>query len=105
MLNVELRMENVEGRRTLVQHSTFSIRHLYSSSPPSIDREVVPTLIGAGLLLAQLHQDVVQERRGSKPEQLRRHPRLAHRLVQQDEVCEGELGVRDAAGRLPPDLH
>src|SRR5919106_6294480 len=69
-----------------------------------IDREVVRALVAAGLLFPDLHQHVVQKRRRTEPEQVRREPLGAERLVQEDEVLNGLLGVTDAAGRLHPDL-
>src|SRR5262245_62121420 len=56
--------------------------------PTSVDREIVRPRVAAGALLVDLHQDVVQERRGADPEPIRRHPLGAEGLVQQDEVLD-----------------
>src|SRR5688500_15485341 len=74
------------------------------SSYQSVDREVVAALISAGLLLAQLHEDVVEERRCADAEEIGIHPFGAEGFVEDDEVREGELGVGDSAGRLHADF-
>ena len=50
-------------------------RSLVTGRPPSVDREVVAGLVGAGPLLADLHQHVVEQRRGAEAEQVGRQPR------------------------------
>src|SRR5919106_4206255 len=66
-----------------------------STSPTSIHREVVGRLVRAGLLLADLHEHVVQERGGAEAEQVWRHPVEPQRLVQQHEVLDGLLRGAD----------
>src|SRR3954447_22138561 len=74
-----------------------------SSAIPSVHREVVGALVLARALLADLHEHVVQERRGAEAEEVGRQPFGAERLVHEDEVLDGLLGGADAAGRLDAD--
>src|SRR6266852_1657096 len=69
----------------------------------SVTGEVLRILIAAGLLLADLHQHVVQERRGAEAEAVRRQPVGAERLVHDHEVLDGLLRSADPARRLHPD--
>src|ERR671923_359568 len=69
----------------------------------SVNREVVQALIAAGLLLAELHEDVVEQRRRPESEEVRRQPIRPERLVDEDEALPGLFGGADAAGRLHPD--
>src|SRR5690606_16947760 len=73
---------------------------LWSAAPWSVLREVVGALVAARLEPADLHQDVVQQRRRADPEPVGAHPLLAESLVQHDEVADGVLGGADAAGGL-----
>src|SRR5919201_2853669 len=68
----------------------------------SIDGEVVSALVGAGSLLADLHQRVVQQRGRPDPEQVGCHPLVPESLVQQDQVVDGLFRLTDAPGHLPP---
>src|SRR3954451_24358607 len=70
----------------------------------SVIREVVLRLVGARLLLAQLHEDVVDEARGADPVQGGREPVGPERLVHLDEVLDRVLGGTNPARRLHPDL-
>src|SRR5918999_6589739 len=70
----------------------------------SVNGEVIRALVAARLLFPDLHQHVVQERRRTEAEQVRSEPLRPERLVQEDEVLDGLLGVANAAGRLHPDL-
>src|SRR5438270_14030242 len=69
----------------------------------SVTGEVLRVLVAARLLLADLHQHVVEERGGAEPEAVGRQPILAERLVHNHEVLDSLLGVPDAAGRLHSD--
>src|SRR4051794_23093536 len=69
----------------------------------SVTGEVLRVLIAAGLLLADLHQHVVQERRGAEAEAIGRQPIRAERLVHDHEVLDGLLRGADAARRFHPD--
>src|SRR5215204_6165972 len=70
----------------------------------SVNREVVRALVAARLLLSDLHQHVVQQRRRTQPVEVRCQPLRAESLVELDEVLDGLLRLTDAAGRLHPDL-
>src|SRR5262249_5851295 len=74
-----------------------------SRPAPSVDREVIAGLIAPRLLLAELHEDVVQERRGAEAEEVRCHPLRAEGLVEGDEVLDRLLRSPDAPSRLDPD--
>src|SRR5580765_435230 len=95
-------MKNEEWWGRFILNSSFNI--LNSEFTNLVNREVVPRLICPGLLFPKLHENIVQKRRSTKPEHIRRHPQRSHRLVQQHEIRERELGVGDAAGGLHPDL-
>src|SRR5476649_1647132 len=69
----------------------------------SVIREVVAGLVDAGLLLAELHQDVVHERRGAKTVEVRRQPVRTERLVNLDEILDRVLRCPDPARRLHAD--
>src|SRR5688572_13341578 len=76
-------------------------------SPPlaaSVQREVVGVLVATGPLELDLHEHVVEQRRGAEAEPVRRHPAGTERLVQDDQVLDRLLGRLDTAGRLHPDL-
>src|SRR3954453_14440311 len=70
----------------------------------SVIREVVLRLVDAGLLLAQLHQDVVDEARGADPVEVWRQPVGPERLVHLHQVLDRVLRCSDAARRLHADL-
>src|SRR6266849_1273467 len=69
----------------------------------SVDREVVTGLVGAGALLLDLHQHVVEQRGRAKPEPLWSHPLGSERLVQHNEVGDRLLGGADTARGLDAD--
>src|SRR5215471_12455906 len=71
--------------------------------PLSVQREVVAALVRAGALLAELHETVIQERRGAEPVQIRREPLRAERLVHEYEMLHRLLRLPDSAGRLEAD--
>src|SRR5690349_6957994 len=52
----------------------------------SVQREVVGALVRAGAFLTQLHQDVVQERRGAESVEVRSQPLRPERLVHEHEL-------------------
>src|SRR6476469_8001031 len=54
--------------------------------PLSIQGEVVAALVCAGALLAQLHQDVVEQRRRAEPVQVGRQPVRPEGLVHEHQV-------------------
>src|SRR5436190_1297699 len=68
-----------------------------------VDREVIRRLVAAGLLLADLHQHVVQERRGAEAEQVGRQPVDPERLVDAHERLHRLLRVPHPAGGLHAD--
>src|SRR5947208_10683375 len=70
----------------------------------SVIREVVLRLVRARPLLAQLHQDVVDEARRAEAIEIGRQPVGAEGLVYLDEVLDRVLRGADAAGGLHPDL-
>src|SRR2546425_2895822 len=67
---------------------------------PSIDREVVGSLVGTGALLVDLHEDVVEQRRCADPKQVGRHPVWPQRLVEQHQILDGLLRLADSSGNL-----
>src|SRR3954449_13026058 len=69
----------------------------------SVIREVVLRLVRAGLLLAQLHEDVVDEARRADAVQVGCQPVRAERLVHLHEVLDRVLRGADAACGLYPD--
>src|SRR5215475_3861628 len=66
--------------------------------PLSVQREVIAALVRAGALLAELHEDVVEERRGAEPVQIRSEPLRAERLVHEHEMLHRLLRLPDSAG-------
>src|SRR5713101_8289357 len=68
----------------------------------SVNGEVVGALVRARLLLPELHQHVVEERRGAQPIEVGRQPFWPERLVQLNEVLNGLLRLTNAAGGLHP---
>src|SRR5256885_67978 len=77
-----------------------SLRLGPSAHAPSVDREVVGTLVHAGAFLLDLHEDVVQQRGGADAEELGRHPFGPQRLVEQDQVVDGLLRLPNPPGGL-----
>src|SRR3954447_3832299 len=69
----------------------------------SVKGEVVGSLVRAGLLLAELHEDVVQERRRAEPVEVGCEPVGAERLVHEHEVLDRLLRLADAACGLEAD--
>src|SRR5581483_3428818 len=70
----------------------------------SVIGEVVLRLVGARALLAELHQDVVDEARGADAVEVWRQPVGAERLVHLHEVLDRILRGADAASWLHADL-
>src|SRR5262249_7687521 len=54
----------------------------------SVEREVVRALVDARLLLAELHEDVVEQRRRTDAVQIRIEPVRPERLVHEDQVLD-----------------
>src|SRR5579859_4456244 len=79
----------------------FQFRH--ESVSLSVEGEVVAALVRARALLAELHEDVVEERRRAEPVQVGSQPVGTQRLVHEDEVLDGLLRLPDPARRLEPD--
>src|SRR5580765_6883609 len=69
----------------------------------SVQGEVVAALVRAGAFLAELHEDVVEERGGAEPVELRRQPRRPKRLVDEDEVLNRLLRLANPARGLEAD--
>src|SRR5438034_8205856 len=69
----------------------------------SVNGEVVRRLVAAGALLADLHQDVVQERRGADAVEVGRQPVGSEGLVELHEVLHSLLRLADAARGLHAD--
>src|SRR4051794_7437368 len=69
----------------------------------SVIREVVLRLVDAGLLLAQLHENVVDEARRADSIEVGSQPIGAERLVHLHQILDRVLGRADAAGRLHAD--
>src|SRR5919201_6790706 len=94
-------MSSASGADAYVQSDGTGARSRFRSS--SVNGEVVRALVRARLLLPQLHQDVVQQRRGAEAVEVGRKPVRAERLVQLHEVLHRLLRLADAAGRLHAD--
>src|SRR5205823_7223144 len=94
-------MSRASGADAYVHSFGTGVRSCFRSS--SVNGEVIGALVSARLLLPQLHQDVVQKRRGAEPVEIGRQPLRAKRLVQLDEVLHGLFGLADPAGRLHAD--
>src|SRR3954470_22070385 len=69
----------------------------------SINGEVVRVLVAAGALLAELHEDVVEERRRAHAIAVRREPRDTEGLVHLHQVLHRLLRLTDAARDLHAD--
>src|SRR5260221_8682672 len=70
----------------------------------SVIREVILRPVAAGLLRAELHQDVVDEARRTDAVEVGRQPVRAEGLVHLHEILDRILRRADAPGRLHPDL-
>src|SRR5690349_5963938 len=91
-------MSRASGAGAYVQPDGTGARSCFRSS--SVNGEVVRALVCARLLLPQLHQDVVQQRRRAEPVQVRRQPVRPERLVELHEVLHRLLRLADTAGGL-----
>src|ERR1700675_1335543 len=69
----------------------------------SVKSEVIGALIHPGLLLSQLHEDVVQERGRAYAVAVGRQPVGAERLVHEDQMLNRLLRVAHPARRLEAD--
>src|SRR6476661_253568 len=68
----------------------------------SVKGEVVGALVHPGLLLSQLHEDVVQERGRADAVPVGRQPVGAERLVHEDQMLNRLLRLAHPARRLEP---
>src|ERR1051326_3765308 len=89
------------GAGAYVQSFGTGARSCLCSS--SVNGEVVGALVRARLLLAELHEHVVQERGGADAVAVGREPVDAECLVDEDEVLDRLLRGAHAAGRLEAD--
>src|SRR3954453_11737712 len=94
-------MSRDSGAGAYVQSVGTGARSCLRSS--SVNSEVVRALIPARLLLAELHEHVVQERRRADAVTVRREPVGAERLVHEDQMLDRVLRYADAPGRLEAD--
>src|SRR5881397_1786436 len=94
-------MSRASGAGAYVQSFGTGARSCLRSS--SVKREVIRTLVRARALLAQLHQDVVQERRCAEAVKIGSQPVHSERFVQLDEVLDGLFCLADATCRLHSD--
>src|SRR4029077_1378317 len=94
-------MSRDSGAGAYVQSFGTGARSCLRSS--SVKGEVVRALVGPGLLLPELHEDVVQERRRPDTVAIRRQPVRAERLVHEHEVLDRVLRNAYAPGRLEAD--
>src|SRR5690349_5609263 len=69
----------------------------------SVKGEVIRSLVDACLLLADLHQDVVEQGRRSEPVEVGRQPFGPERLVHEDEMLNRLLRLADSARCLEAD--
>src|SRR5919109_3688183 len=91
-------MSRASGAVAYSQPDGTGARSRFRSS--SVNGEVVRALVPARLLLSDLHQDVVQQRRGPEPVQVGRQPFGPEGLVQLDQVLDSLLRLSDSPGRL-----
>src|SRR4051794_25401099 len=91
------------GAGAYVQPAGIGARSVRFSTA-SVIREVVLRLVRARLLLAQLHEDVVDEARRPDAVEVGREPLRAERLVDLHEVLDRVLRRADPARGLHPDL-
>src|SRR5437588_10529450 len=94
-------MSRASGADAYVHWEGTGARSFFRSS--SVKGEVVRALVRARLLLPQLHENVVEQRRRAEPVEVRRQPVRSECLVELDEVLDGLLRLTDAACRLHPD--
>src|SRR3954447_16130382 len=77
--------------------------YVQSVGTMSVKSEVVLALVDAGLLLADLHENVIEERRRAEPVEVGRQPVRPERLVHEHEMLDRLLRLSDPAGRLEAD--
>src|SRR3954452_25406225 len=94
-------MSRDSGAGAYVQSVGTGARSCLRSS--SVNGEVVRALVPAGLLLAELHEHVVQERRCADAVAVRREPVGAECLVHEDQMLDRILRGAHAAGGLEAD--
>src|SRR3954452_14349633 len=94
-------MSRDSGAGAYVQSVGTGARSCLRSS--SVNGEVVRALVPAGLLLAELHEHVVQERRRAYAVAVGGEPVGAERLVDEDQMLDRVLGGAHATGRLEAD--
>src|SRR5437867_12105330 len=94
-------MSRASGAGAYVQSFGTGARSCVRSR--SVKGEVVRALVGARPLLPQLHEDVVEERRGAEAVEIGSQPVHAKRFVQLDEVLDGLLRLADATCGLHSD--
>src|SRR5205085_10860091 len=78
------------------------LRRLVIAIARSVDREVIARLVSACALLLDLHQHIVEQRRGAEAESLGRHPVRTEGLIQHHEVGDRLLRGADPTRRLEP---
>src|SRR2546422_5299667 len=83
--------------------SSCSIQNQKSKIDISVLRKVVLVLVPAARLLSELHEQIVGQRRGADPEEIRSQPGVSECLLDEDEQVECLFGGLDSAGRLHPD--
>src|SRR5207244_11278190 len=91
-------MSRASGAGAYVQSDGTGARSCFRSS--SVNSEVVRALVRARLLLAELHEDVVQQRRRAEAVEIGRQPIRPECFMQLDEILDGLLRLADASGRL-----
>src|SRR3954447_19460741 len=94
-------MSRDSGAGAYVQSVGTGARSCWRSS--SVNGEVVRALIPAGLLLAELHEHVVQERRRADAVAVGREPVGAERFVHEDQMLDRILSGTHPAGGLEAD--
>src|SRR6266496_2637938 len=95
-------MSRALGAGAYVQSLGTGVRPCFRST--SRKGAVVGIMVSARALFPQLHQDVVQQRRGAVAIEVRREPVGTEGLVELDEVLDGLLRLTDATGGLHSDL-
>src|SRR5262245_56625723 len=78
-------------------------RPVSGAGRPSVEREVVGAGVGAGQLLASLHEQVVEQAGRADPEVVRGQPLRPGGLPDEYQVADGVLGGAHAAGYLDAD--
>src|SRR5919204_4535124 len=94
-------MSRASGAEAYVQSDGTGARSRFRSS--SVNGEVVRALVRARLLLPQLHEDVVEQRRRAETIEVGGQPIGTERLVQLDEVLHRLLRLADPACGLHAD--